>query len=42
VASVSCIYGIGSPESYSELVLFLSVGEEKAREDILRKLVDIH
>ncbi|HXD70309.1 MAG TPA: DEAD/DEAH box helicase family protein, partial [Gaiellales bacterium] len=29
VASVSCIYGIGSPESYSELVLFLSVGEEK-------------
>src|SRR6202140_3925834 len=26
VASVSCIYGIGSPESYSELVLFLSVG----------------
>ena len=42
VASVSCIYGIGSPESYSELVLFLSVGEEKSREDILRKLVDIH
>src|SRR5579871_873598 len=28
VASVSCIYGIGSPESYSELVLFLSVGED--------------
>ena len=42
VASVSCIYGIGSPESYSELVLFLSVGEEKSRDDILRKLVDIH
>ena len=42
VASVSCIYGIGSPESYSELVLFLSVGEEKPREEILRKLVDIH
>src|SRR6201982_4126592 len=39
VASVSCIYGIGSPESYSELVLFLSVGEEKSRDDILRKLV---
>ena len=30
VASVSCIYGIGSPESYSELVLFLSVGEEQS------------
>src|SRR5690348_17558011 len=42
VASVSCIHGIGSPESYSELVLFLSVGEEKSRDDILRKLVDIH
>ena len=42
VASVSCIYGIGSPESYSELVLFLSVGDEKPREEILRKLVDIH
>src|SRR6266567_3358175 len=42
VASVSCIYGIGSPESFSELVLFLSVGEERSREDILRKLVDIH
>ena len=41
VASVSCIYGIGSPESYSELVLFLSVGEETPREEILRKLVDI-
>src|SRR5437763_15436981 len=33
VASVSCIYGIGSPESYSDLVLFLSVGEEKSRDD---------
>ncbi|HEY2868199.1 MAG TPA: DEAD/DEAH box helicase family protein, partial [Gaiellales bacterium] len=42
VASVSCIYGIGSPESYSDLVLFLSIGEEKSRDDILRKLVDIH
>src|SRR4051795_7049138 len=41
VASVSCIYGIGSPESYSDLVLFLSVGEEKSRDDILEKLVAI-
>jgi excinuclease ABC subunit B len=41
VASVSCIYGIGSPENYSKLVLFLSVGDERPRESILRKLVDI-
>jgi len=42
VASVSCIYGIGSPESYSDMVCFLSVGDEKPREAILTKLVDIH
>jgi excinuclease ABC subunit B len=41
VASVSCIYGIGSPESYSRLVLFLSVGDDRPREAILRKLVEI-
>jgi excinuclease ABC subunit B len=41
VASVSCIYGIGSPESYSRMVLFLSTGDERPREDILRKLVEI-
>src|SRR5690242_3179284 len=41
VASVSCIYGIGSPESYSNLVLFLSVGDELPRDTILRKLVSI-
>ncbi|MGH7665831.1 MAG: excinuclease ABC subunit UvrB [Candidatus Dormibacteria bacterium] len=41
VASVSCIYGIGSPESYSSQVLFLSVGEEASREAILTKLVAI-
>src|SRR3954454_1490899 len=41
VASVSCIYGIGSPESYSDMVCFVSVGDEKPREEILRKLVDI-
>lgn len=41
VASVSCIYGLGDPEDYSELVLSLRLGQEKSREDILRKLVDI-
>ncbi len=41
VASVSCIYGIGSPESYSRMVLFLSAGDERPREEILRKLVEI-
>lgn len=41
VASVSCIYGLGSPEEYGELVLSLRVGMERPRNDILHKLVDI-
>lgn len=41
VASVSCIYGLGNPEDYSELVLSLRLGQEKSREEILHKLVDI-
>ena len=41
VASVSCIYGLGSPEDYYNLVLSLRVGQTKDRDDILRKLVDI-
>ncbi len=41
VASVSCIYGLGDPEDYGELVLSLRLGQEKSREEILRKLVDI-
>ncbi len=41
VASVSSIYGLGSPEEYRELVLSLRVGMERDRNDILRKLVDI-
>ncbi len=40
VASVSCIYGLGSPEDYRELVLSLRVGTERDRQSILRKLVD--
>ncbi len=41
VASVSCIYGLGSPETYGELVLSLRKGMEKSRQAILHKLVDI-
>jgi excinuclease ABC, B subunit len=41
VASVSCIYGLGSPEEYRNLVLSLRVGMERPRNEILRKLVDI-
>ncbi|MFC4776063.1 excinuclease ABC subunit UvrB [Paenibacillus sp. GCM10023252] len=41
VASVSCIYGLGSPSEYSSLVLSLRVGMEKSRDAILHKLVDI-
>jgi excinuclease ABC subunit B len=40
VASVSCIYGIGSPEEWRERVLILEVGEEHDRDDVLRKLID--
>ena len=41
VASVSCIYGLGDPEDYSELVLSLRLGQIKSRDEILSKLVDI-
>ncbi|EGL82945.1 UvrABC system protein B [Caldalkalibacillus thermarum TA2.A1] len=41
VSSVSCIYGLGSPEEYRDLVLSLRVGMEKDRDEVLRKLVDI-
>ncbi|WP_053957802.1 excinuclease ABC subunit UvrB [Sulfobacillus thermosulfidooxidans] len=41
VASVSCIYGLGSPEDYRQLVLSLRVGMERERDSILRKLVEI-
>jgi len=41
VASVSCIYGLGSPESYYEMVLSVHQGQEISREEILRKLVSI-
>ena len=41
VASVSCIYGLGSPESYHEMVLSLHKGQEVERDAILHKLVNI-
>ncbi|NLY70400.1 MAG: excinuclease ABC subunit UvrB [Clostridiales bacterium] len=41
VASVSCIYGLGSPIDYENQVLSMRPGMEKSRDDILRKLVDI-
>ncbi len=41
VASVSCIYGLGSPTEYKELLLSLRKGMEKGRDEVLHKLVDI-
>ncbi len=41
VASVSCIYGLGSPDEYRELLVFLEKGEEISREEILKRLVSI-
>jgi excinuclease ABC subunit B len=40
VASVSCIYGLGSPEEWRERVLILDVGEEHDRDGVLRKLIE--
>jgi len=41
VASVSCIYGLGSPDTYFDMLVFLEVGAEMDRDLLLRKLVDI-
>jgi excinuclease ABC subunit B len=41
VASVSAIYGLGSPEMYAKQLLMLSVGEERDQRDILRRLVEL-
>jgi excinuclease ABC subunit B len=41
IASVSCIYGIGSPEFYSTMVLRLKVGDEIGRQKLLLRLVDL-
>ncbi|MEA5114262.1 MAG: excinuclease ABC subunit UvrB [Geobacteraceae bacterium] len=41
VASVSCIYGIGSPESYRAMHIFFHQGDDYGRDELLRKLVEI-
>ncbi len=41
VASVSCIYGLGSPDEYRDRILGLAVGEQLDQRDILRRLVDL-
>ncbi len=41
VASVSCIYGLGSPENYSKMLLHLKIGQNISREKILRRLIEI-
>jgi excinuclease ABC subunit B len=42
VASVSCIYGLGEPEVYFEMLVFVEEGQVIERDRVLRKLVDIH
>ena len=42
VASVSCIYGLGSPEAYHGMLLYVEKGDRTSREDVLAKLVEIH
>ncbi len=42
VASVSCIYGLGSPEEYRNQLLFLETGTEMDRDALIRNLIDIH
>jgi excinuclease ABC subunit B len=42
VASVSCIYGLGSPEVYHNMLLYLETGRIYPREDVLKKLVEIY
>jgi excinuclease ABC subunit B len=41
VASVSCIYGLGSPEDYRKMQITLQVGQQVERDEILRKMIDI-
>ncbi len=41
VASVSCIYGLGSPEDYTDMLVAVEAGEECDRDEVLRRLVDI-
>ncbi len=41
VSSISCIYGLGSPEAYEGLMLYLETGREMKRQEMLKKLVEI-
>lgn len=41
VASVSCIYGLGSPDDYQEMIVSLRPGMTKDRDDVIRELIDI-
>src|SRR5574344_1331201 len=41
ISSVSCIYGLGSPIDYQDMVISLRPGMEKDRDDVIRKLIDI-
>lgn len=42
IASISCIYGLGSPEYYSQMALGLAVGQKARRDDVLLHLVELH
>ncbi len=42
VASVSCIYGLGSPDDYTDMCVILEEGEKIGRDDVLRRLISIH
>lgn len=42
VASVSCIYGLGSPEAYHNMLLYVERGKDLSREDAIKRLVEIH
>jgi excinuclease ABC subunit B len=42
VASVSCIYGLGSPEDYKDMLVFLQAGQSVERDKLLKNLIDIH
>ncbi|MDD5173518.1 MAG: excinuclease ABC subunit UvrB [Candidatus Omnitrophica bacterium] len=42
VSSVSCIYGLGSPEEYGEMLVFLEEGQDISRDNILKSLISIH
>ena len=42
VASVSCIYGLGSPKEYEKVNLKLKVGDNSSRQDLVKKLINVH